>query len=205
MMTNRISILAGVLVLLPWTLSAQSQELGLTLGGLLKTDRTGPGANLTLGAGTALEANYGIRIGGLRGAALFGEVQFLANPQRLVTSENRLASRDVATLFVTPGLRLKFFPRRTIAPYLAAGAGYALFEHSVNRLDGQPNGAPRTAAHGVFDFGGGADFKVWRFVSLRAEIRDFYSGSPSYNLPVTGSGQHNVVAGGGIVLRFGKE
>ena len=31
--------------------------------------------------------------------------------------------------------------------------------------------------------------------------RDFYTGSPSVNLTLSG-GQHNVVAGGGFVLRF---
>ncbi len=56
--------------------------------------------------------------------------------------------------------------------------------------------------HAVFDYGGGADFKFWRFVGLRAEIRDFYAGGPSYNTNAIRGGQHNVVAGGGLVLKF---
>jgi hypothetical protein len=46
------------------------------------------------------------------------------------------------------------------------------------------------------------DVRVWRWIALRGEIRDFYAGSPSYNLPGLGGGQHNLVAGGGFVLRF---
>ena len=44
--------------------------------------------------------------------------------------------------------------------------------------------------------------RAWKFIGLRAEIRDFYTGSPAYNSAIRG-GQHNVVAGGGIVLKFG--
>ncbi len=64
------------------------------------------------------------------------------------------------------------------------------------------NPAPRFLHRGALDFGGGADVRFWRFIALRGEIRDFFTGSPAYNaLSITG-GQHNVVAGGGFVLRF---
>jgi hypothetical protein len=39
-------------------------------------------------------------------------------------------------------------------------------------------------------------------LTLRAEIRDFYGGSPAYNTRAISGGQHKVVAGGGLVLRF---
>jgi hypothetical protein len=51
-------------------------------------------------------------------------------------------------------------------------------------------------------FGGGADFPVWQWLGFRVEVRDFYTGSPSFNTPISG-GQHNVVAGGGLVFTFG--
>jgi len=44
---------------------------------------------------------------------------------------------------------------------------------------------------------------VWRFLALRGEVRDFYTGTPDYNLRITGR-QHNVVAGAGLVLRWGE-
>jgi hypothetical protein len=52
-------------------------------------------------------------------------------------------------------------------------------------------------------FGGGLDVRGSRFVGARWEVRDFYPGNPAFNVPVTGSGLHNIVAGGGLVLRFG--
>ena len=47
------------------------------------------------------------------------------------------------------------------------------------------------------------DVRVWQFVATRWEVRDFYSGNPAFNVPVAGSGLHNIVAGGGLVFRFG--
>jgi hypothetical protein len=150
----------------------------------------------------AFQANYGYRIFGNDQAVLYGEVHLLANPLREVNSSMQTLTRDVATLFVTPGIRVKFFPPRRIAPYVAVGGGWADYEQSTTTLAGNRNSAPRTVNHGAFDYGGGVDFKFWRFVGLRAEIRDFYTGSPSYNAPALSGGQHNVVAGGGLVLEF---
>jgi len=56
--------------------------------------------------------------------------------------------------------------------------------------------------YGAFYYGGGVDLKLWKFVGLRMEIRDFYTGSPSYNAGQIHGGQHNVVAGGGLILRL---
>jgi hypothetical protein len=180
-------------------LLAQNHEVALQLGGLFPLSRD---SDVGLSAGTAFQANYGYRFLNTRHAALFGEIHFLANPQRTVNSTNGAATRDVATIYVTPGIRLKFFPSAGISPYVAAGGGYGAYEQSLTRLNGQPNPAPRMLNRGVFDFGGGVDFKFWRFISLRGEVRDFYTGSPAYNLPRITGGQHNVVAGAAIVIKL---
>ncbi|MDX2178049.1 MAG: outer membrane beta-barrel protein [Bryobacteraceae bacterium] len=176
---------------------APRHEIGLTLGSLRGASPSG----LELGSGMALQANYGLRLWSNSAAAVYGEVHFLANPQRVVTAANSIATRDVASLYLTPGIRVKFAPEARVSPYFAVGGGYALYEHSLLTIGGQPNPAPRTTNKGAFMFGGGVDAKLWRFIGVRGEIRDFYSGNPSYNLPVSG-GQHNVVIGGGFVLRF---
>jgi len=182
--------------------SGPKQEIGLTLGRVLTTDRTGGATRLELGPGTALQANYGYRFVGTRLASLYGEVHFLANPLRSVTSSDKTLTKDDASLFLTPGIRVKFIPGSAIAPWVAVGAGWSLFEQSTTTLDGKPNPASRHVNHGAFNYGGGVDFKFWHFVGLRAEVRDFYAGSPAYNTAAIHGGQHNVVAGGGLVLRF---
>ena len=178
------------------------QEVGLTLGGLFTGERTGGATHLDLGSGIALQANYGYRLLGNHSIALFAEVHLLANPLRNVTSTDSTVTRDVASLFITPGIRVKFFQSSRITPYAAIGGGWADYQQSTLTLGGAANRAPRTVNHGAFDYGGGFDVKLWRFVGLRSEIRDFYTGSPSYNTGQIHGGQHNVVAGGGLVFRL---
>jgi len=182
---------------------AEQHEIGLTLGGLFPQDRGTIPNTIHLGGGTALQANYGYRLISGR-VALYGEVHFLANPQRLVGSGNPVSTRDIATIYVTPGLRLKFAPTRSFSPYVAVGGGYAVYEQSVLQIDGRPNPSPRDINRGAFDFGAGVDTSLWRWIGLRGEIRDFYTGSPAYNLPNLDGWQHNVVAGGGLVLKWGE-
>lgn len=188
-------------------ISAQQHELGLTLGRI-----AGPGRSLSAplqgrlgqGSGIALQANYGYRLIGGRIASLYLQTHLLANGQRVIRSVIPGASTDIATLYVTPGLRVKFAPGAMVSPWVEAGGGYALYEQSKLRIDGAPNDAGRFLHRGALEFGGGVDAKVWRFVALRLEARDFYTGNPGFNVPVRASGQHNLVVGGGFVLRFGR-
>jgi opacity protein-like surface antigen len=128
----------------------------------------------------------------------------LASAQRQVTGSSGLTTRDYASFYLTPGIRVKFHPQGRIQPFAAIGGGLAWYENSVLTLNGAANNAPRELFRGAFTFGGGADVPLRRWLALRAEVRDFYTGNPGYNVAVSGSGQHNVTAGGGFVLFFGK-
>lgn len=194
---------AALLLISASSAFAQKQELGLTLGQLTGTDRRSvDGTSLTLGSGTALQADYEYRLIQTRLASVYAGAHFLANPQRVVTGASGALTRDVATIYITPGAMVKFFPGARIQPWATVGGGAAVYEQSLLRQDGKPNPAPRDVTHGAFTYGGGVDVPIWKFVALRGEVRDFYSGNPAYNVGLA-SGQHNVVAGGGFVLRFG--
>jgi opacity protein-like surface antigen len=177
-------------------LVAQQHELGFQLGRMAANSRN----SVRLGSGTSFQFNYGYRLAELGKAALYGEVHFLANPQRVVGSGFPTATRDVATIFLTPGLKVKFFPTGRVSPYVTAGGGWAVFEQSTSQLNGQPNPAPRSVNKSVFGYGGGVDFQVVRKFALRAEVRDFYSGNPAYNIPSLTGSQRNVVVSGGFVI-----
>lgn len=179
-------------------LAAQQHEIGLTLGELIQQDRSA----LTVGSGVALQANYGYRLLDAKIAALYGEVHLLASPQRGISANISSVTRDIATLYVTPGLRLKFLPNAPVSPYVAAGGGYAQYEQSTALINGQANPASRETFHGALDYGGGVDFRGWRWLGFRAEIRDFYTGNPSFNTRLITGGQHNVIVGGGLVIRI---
>lgn len=206
MRTNHLPRILALGLLAACAVQAQEQaprhEIGLTLGGLFGPSRESGNTKLNPNAGVAFQANYGYLLWSGRAVAVYGEAHFLASPNREVDTANLGATRDFASLFVTPGIRVKLRPAARISPYAVVGGGYGQFEQSTSLVNGDVNPAARRVHRGVFDFGGGVDSKLWRFVGLRAEVRDFYSGSPLYNLPGLSGGQHNVVASGGIVLRF---
>jgi hypothetical protein len=55
----------------------------------------------------------------------------------------------------------------------------------------------------VIEGGIGLDVKVWKQLSMRGEVRDFWSGEPDFPLAPTGkSRQHNYLVGGGAFWRF---
>ena len=192
------------LLLLPAALCMAQEhrnELAFGLGGIPASSRN-DSPRLDPGSGVALQANYGRRFLNSSKVALYGEINFVASPLREVSSSVGSATHDFASVYVTPGLRVKFRPTSRISPYAVVGGGYADYEQSLTRIDGGRNQAPRQLARGVFDFGAGVDVHVWRFVALRGEARDFYTGSPNYNIPSISGGQHNVVATGAFVLRW---
>lgn len=194
-----------LLAAVPLAAAGQSNELAFTLGLISSPDRqvAGPAqGRIPTTAGTAFQVNYGRRLAGGGVAALLFEVQFLASPLREVESANPLLTRDYATLYLTPGLRLKFNPRGTVAPFVSAGGGYALYEQSERTIGGADNPAPRLIHRGAFTAAGGVDVRLWRFLSLRGEVRAYRTGNPVFNLRLTESGQRNLVAGGGFVLSF---
>ena len=181
--------------------TAPKNELAFGLGGIPALSRS-DSPSLDAGSGTAFELNYGRRFLNFGNVALYGELNFVASPLRDVSSAVNTATHDFASLYVTPGIRVKFRPAARISPYVLVGGGYGDYEQSVTRIDGQPNQASRQLARGVFDFGAGVDVRVWRFVAFRGEARDFYTGSPNYNIPSISGGQNNIVATGAFVVRW---
>jgi opacity protein-like surface antigen len=201
-------IIAVVLLFLPAAAisvpaRAQNQELTLSLGGIPGQARSFKGSNGTaqISADRSLGVNYGHRLLGAKVATLYGEVEFVALPNRPVTSATAVVPHDYASLYVTPGLRLKFFPNSRLSPWGAIGGGYGLYEESTQLSNGQ-NTTSKFLNRGVFQYGGGLDYRLFRFIGLRGEVRDFFSGNPNLNNALSSTTQHNVVASGGIVLRF---
>ena len=183
-------------------------ELALTLGQVRSQTQTysnggstGGTVPIELGSGSALQAGYGFRVAGGGAVAVYVGAHFLASPQRRVTSLNTLVTKDFASLYLVPQLTLKFRAGRRVSPWGTFGGGYGLYEQSATRLDGAANPAPRHVSRGTFLVGGGVDVKLVRLLALRGELRDFFTGRPELNVPISG-GQHNVLVGGGIVLRF---
>lgn len=110
------------------------------------------------------------------------------------TSGPSLNREDYNTLYFTPGLKVKFAPGFPVSPYLAGGLGWGSFR-STN--------TSATTNKFAADLGGGVDFKVFPYISLRGEVRDYWTGSPTLDFPDIYHGNvNNIVFSGGVVFRF---
>lgn len=182
---------------------AQQFELGLSVGALKSGDHDLPASGtIKADTGFAYEVNFAARVFNAHLAALYVEVPFAGTPNTGLTSSNPFSPSDYSSFFFTPGLKLKVLPIAPISPYGFVGAGFARFHSGSSLANGQPNSGDQSATRGAVDFGAGVDWKVLPFFSVRGEVRDFYSGTPRFNINVIGDKQHNVLVSGGVVFRF---
>jgi len=109
---------------------------------------------------------------------------------------------DYKQLFITPAARVNLFPTTAVSPWVSLGAGFGHFSQGKNLVySGTNPGKSTTSA--VIEAGAGLDVKVWKRLSVRGEVRDFYSGEPDFPLAPTGkTRQHNFFVGGGVFWRF---
>jgi hypothetical protein len=182
---------------------AQNQELTFSLGGIPGQTRgfQGSAGAARIFADRSFGINYGHRFLSARIAALYGEIEFVAIPNRSVTAATAAVPQSYASLYLTPGLRLKFFPTSRLSPWDAIGGGCALYQQSA-KLSNSQNETDKFVNRGVFDYGGGFDFGLFRFIGLRGEVRDFLSGNPGLNVALNSGTRHNIVANGGVILRY---
>jgi len=183
--------------------SGQNQELTFSLGGIPGQTRSfqGSAGAAQISADRSFGINYGHRFLDAKIAALYGELEFVAIPNRALTAASATVPQNYASLYLTPGVRLKFLPGSRLSPWAAIGGGYGLYQQSAQLSNGQ-NTTNKFLNRGVFEYGGGLDYRLFRFIGLRGEVRDFFSGNPNLNAALNSSTQHNVVASGGVILRF---
>jgi hypothetical protein len=166
----------------------RKNEIGLLFGATVTPalDVPGPGgSSLEIGSGITFQLTYARQLATARSVALYFEVPALAIPLQDVTGSNGVVPANYDSSFVTPGLRVKLAPFARVSPWLSAGGGYALFDESADRIDGTHN-TTRGTSGGAVEFGGGVDIrtpiKVLFPIGLRAEVRDFYTAKPNYNV-----------------------
>ena len=158
---------------LTFLLLAQQQELAFQLGALRSPAAAGNTADRT---SAAFAVNYSVRLHDKR---LYLDVPAIAGPS---AQANGPRGGGYASLFVTPGLRVKLAPDQKLDPFVFAGAGYAQFERY------QPDSREH---RGAFTYGGGVDGRIVKWLAWRAEFRGF--AAPG--------GAHALVSGG-LVLRL---
>jgi Outer membrane protein beta-barrel domain len=145
--------------------------------------------------GTGLQLNYARRIVHIPLASLYLELPFAAawGGNLPFYHSGYHLNEDFNTLYITPGLKLKILPSSFISPYLAGGLGWGSF---------RTTNPSSTSNQFAGDIGGGADFKILPILSLRGEVRDYYTSGSILYFPTVNGTVNNVVISGGAVFRF---
>jgi hypothetical protein len=98
-----------------------------------------------------------------------------------------VSSLDRDTWYTTPGVRFKIPTGTRISFYGVLGVGAAFYNERDSVVSGQLVAThSNTTAQPALDVGGGIDFRISRWLSLRADERDFvsaagYGGTAGHN------------------------
>src|SRR5271169_1207393 len=200
-----IAVLAVTMSILGAFASAQDEKNEVTgmIGRIFISDQGIHGANaptinpfVRSGNGLTFEVNYARRLLTTPVYAISGEVPAAFNLDEKLNSGGNVVPSKYSQIFVTPAVRLNFFPETAVTPWVSLGGGFGHFSENKNLIYFGTN--PGTSSTtGVLQGGLGLDVKVWRRFSIRGQVRDFWSGTPSLPLAATGkSRQHNFFVGG---------
>jgi hypothetical protein len=166
------------------------------------TGTSRPGALLTSERGLTVEVNYGRRLFDSAIAGLTAELPLGVNFGEKTHYDLNLVPKDDQSFFVTPALRANLFPDNGISPRGECRGRPRLFQREFHA--GVWRGQPRqNRGHDRnFQFGAGLDVKLFSRVSVRGEVRDFFSGVPQLNVDIGKTRQHNFFVGAGVVYHF---
>jgi len=157
------------------------------------------------GKGLTVEGEYARRFFVTPIYSLSGEVVLAYNPDEDLNAGdygNAVVPSDYKQLFVTPAVRVNLFPTTAVSPWVSFGGGFAHFSEGKTLVYGGANPGGSKSS-GVLEGGVGLDVKVWKKLSVRLDVRDFWSGEPDFPLAPTGkTRQHNYFVGGGAFWRF---
>ena len=192
----------------------EKNEIGLIAGVTATPSRAlrpgsvvpGDDPNLTSKASLALGVDYDRRVVSTDWVTIYGGGDFLASPFDVKLSQPPVnVSPQYAYLFVTGHVKAKFYSDSNLSPWLSVGGGYANFREKPPTATLNP--FTQGTGRATIELGAGFDTQpvthIASFpIAFRIEVRDFYSGVPNYGQDLVHSKQHNVILGGGLVVRF---
>ena len=206
-----IAVLAVTMFILGAFASAQDEKNEVTgmIGRVFISDQGIHGPNaptvnpfVRSGHGLTFEVNYARHLLSTPIYAISGEVPAVFNLDEDLNSGGPVVPTQYKQIFVTPAVRLNLFPETAVSPWVSLGGGFGHFTESKDLIYYGTNPGTSTTS-GVLQGGLGLDVKVWHRFSIRGQVRDFWSGTPSLPLADTGkTRQNNYFVGGGVVWHF---
>ncbi len=208
-----IAVLLMAMCILGGSAAAQDEKNELTgmVGRMVISDQgivgaTYPNPFVRSGKGLTFEVDYARRLFGKDVYAISGEVPAVFNLDEDLGSGSDVVPKDYKQIFVTPAVRFNLFPATAVSPWVSLGGGFAYFNENknLNYYGSNPGGS---STSGVLQGGLGVDVRPFRarfrHFGFRAEVRDFWSGTPKLPLADTGkTRQHNYLIGAGVTWHF---
>jgi opacity protein-like surface antigen len=195
------------------TVAAQDDaknEIGAMIGRTFISDQGIQNATyfdpiIHFGKGLTFDVDYARRFWVTPIYSISGEVVFADNPDTKLNAGdygNAVVPQEIKEFFLTPAVRVNLFPTTAVSPWVSVGVGFGhIGESNMLDYDGSNPGTAKTSA--TIEGGLGLDVKVWRQLSMRGGVRDFWSGEPDFPLAPTGKTRmHNYFVGGGVFWRF---
>jgi opacity protein-like surface antigen len=205
-----IAVLSVVSIVAASAAQDEKNEVGGMMGRTFISNQGIKGAPflnsvISFGNGLSFEGEYARRFYVTPVYAISVEALLMYNRDEDINggaSGNAVVPNSLSELFVTPAARFNLFPTTAVSPWVSFGAGFGHISQSTDLIYGGVNPGKSTTS-AVIEGGLGLDVKVWRKLSIRGEVRDFWSGEPDFPLAPTGkSRMHNFFVGGGAFWRF---
>jgi len=198
-----LRLLGASILLAGAGLAAQNADLSLMVGPLPGSNQVVTGTNTTVitSTGGALQIDFGYQVLRTTAGDLWVEtpLTFAFTGGSVTASRSYSSVSDSGWFCWTPGVRFRVPVESHISFYGVAGGGIGTF--GTNLIASGPGSSSittRTSVKGVFDFGGGMDFRLTRLLSLRGEVRDFATAK---GLAGT-AGHHHLVYDFGLAFHF---
>lgn len=205
-----VAILSVLMVAASAAAQNEKNEIGGILGRTFISDQGIKGATyfdpiIHSGKGLSVEGEYARRFLVTPIYSISAEAVVVYNPDEDLNAGeygHSVVPTDYKQLFITPAARVNLFPTTAVSPWVSLGAGFGHFSEG-KMLDYSGTNPGKSTTSAVIEAGLGLDVKVWKRLSVRGEVRDFWSGEPDFPLAPTGkTRQHNFFVGGGVFWRF---
>jgi len=182
-----------------WAQGIQNRDMSIAWGPSWNQAQTIGGTNVTLAGSTGWnsQADFGYQVARAGAVSLMVDVSFLFSYAGGLFANVPAMGRSEFSP-ITAGLRFMVPVHPRLSFYAVPGGGYVSARSPVVTAGASPSVSTNDTRHGVFEFGGGADVRLSRFFSLRAEVRDFVTGRDLAGV----TGRHHVSPLFGVALHF---
>ena len=159
--------------------AVQNMDIFFLAGPAVIGSHTLAGSNVSLYGRTALgvEIGYGYQIAHMSAASLWIELIPTTSVVQALGSASIPGTVNDDLLATTVGLRLMVPLQSRVSVYGAAGGGSISAQDTTISTGSNPSVSSHDAWHGVFAAGGGIDLRLRARFSIRAELRDFVTGT----------------------------